>query len=104
MERCEVAGTKGRAVFEDMWKEAVLYPADSLVKEVYTNPTFGGFTEFYDTFRDRITSFADQVARGDKPEDIDGSGEQGLEASRVIHAAIESIKTGLPVKVETIKK
>jgi predicted dehydrogenase len=103
MERCEVAGTNGRAIFEDMWREAVLYPADNLIKQVYTNPVFGGFTEFYDTFRDRITSFVDQVARKDSPEDIDGSGEQGLEASRVIHAAIESIKTGLPVKVETIK-
>ena len=104
MERCEIAGTKGRAVLEDMWREAVLYPADSFVKKVYTNPIFGGFTEFYDTFRDRIIHFVDQVARGDRPEDIDGSGEQGLEASRVIHAAIESLKTGLPVKVETIKK
>ena len=104
MERCEVGGTKGRAVFEDMWREAVLYPADSSVKQVYTNPVFGGFTGFYDTFRDRITSFVDQVAKGDCPKDIDGSGEQGLEASRVIHAAIESIKTGLPVKVESIRK
>ncbi|HOJ12066.1 MAG TPA: Gfo/Idh/MocA family oxidoreductase [Clostridiales bacterium] len=104
MERCEIAGTKGRAIFEDMWREAVLYPADSLVKQVYTNPVFGSFSDFYDTFRDRIICFVDQVARGDKPEDIDGSGEQGLEASRVIHAAIESIKTGFPVKVESIRK
>ena len=103
MERCEVGGTNGRAIFEDMWREAILYPADSLIKQVYTNPVFGGFTDFYDTFRDRITSFVDQVAKGDRPQDIDGSGEQGLEASRVIHAAIESIRTGLPVKVESVK-
>ncbi len=104
MERCEVAGTKGRAIFEDMWREAILYPTGSLVKQVYTNPVFGGFRDFYDTFRDRITCFVNQVAKGERPEDIDGSGEHGLEASRVIHAAIESIKTGLPVKVETIRK
>ena len=104
MERCEVAGIRGRAVLEDMWREVVLYPADDLIKKVYTNPVFGGFRDFYDTFRDRITCFVEQVARGDKPDEIDGSGEQGLEASRVIHAAIESLKTGAPVKVDTVTK
>ena len=104
MERCEVAGIRGRAVLEDMWREAVLYPADDLIKKVYTNPVFGGFRDFYDTFRDRITCFVEQVARGDKPDEIDGSGKQGLEASRVIHAAIESLKTSAPVKVDTVTK
>lgn len=102
MERCEVAGVKGRLVFEDMWREATLYPADSWIKEQYTNPVFGGFREFFDTFADRIKSFADQVDSGCRPEEIDGSGEAGLEASRVIHAAIRSLDTGLPVKVKDI--
>lgn len=102
MERCEVAGTKGRLVFEDMWREATLYPAGNPMKEVYTNPVFGGFESFFDTFADRIKSFVDQVDAGAKPEEIDGSGKQGLEASRVIHAAIESLKTGLPVKVAQV--
>jgi len=94
MERCEVAGADGRLVFEDMWRESVLYPADSWVKEVYTNPVFGGFGGFYDTFRDRIHTFVDEVDRGVKPADIDGSGKEGLEASRVIHAAIRSVEMG----------
>ena len=94
MERCEVAGTGGRFVFEDMWREAVLYPADSPVKEVYTNPIFDGFESFYDTFRDRIHAFVDQVDGGAKPEEIDGSGREGLEASRVIHAMIKSNENG----------
>jgi predicted dehydrogenase len=102
MERCEVAGVNGRLVFEDMWREATLYPADSWIKEQYTNPVFGGFRGFDDTFRDRIKCFVDEVAAGIKPEDIDGSGEDGLKASRVIHAAIKSLETGLPVKVEDI--
>ena len=92
MERCEVAGVDGRFVFEDMWREAVLYPADSWVKEVYTNPVFGGFEGFYDTFRDRIHAFVRQVDENTAPENIDGSGLEGLEASRVIHAAIRSIE------------
>jgi len=102
MERCEVAGRMGRFVFEDMWREATLYPADSWIKEQYTNPVFGGFGGFIDTFRDRIKCFVDQIDAGAKPDEIDGSGEAGLEATRVIHAAIRSLRTGLPVKVRTI--
>ena len=102
MERCEVAGVNGRLVFEDMWREATLYPAGNPVKEVYTNPIFGGFESFYDTFNDRITSFVAQIRDGARPEEIDGSGEAGLEATRVIHAAIQSLKTGLPVKVASV--
>lgn len=94
MERCEVAGTSGRLLVEDMWREATLYPADSWIKQVYTNPVFGGYGQFYDTFADRIGSFVREVAAGTRPEDIDGSGQAGLEASRVIHAAIESIRRG----------
>ncbi|MBQ3222014.1 MAG: Gfo/Idh/MocA family oxidoreductase [Clostridia bacterium] len=94
MERCEVAGTKGRLVFEDMWREATLYPAGNPEKRVYTNPVFGGFANFDDTFRDRIRSFVRQVASGARPDQIDGSGQQGLDAQKVIHAAIESLDTG----------
>ena len=40
MERCEVGGTEGRFVLDDMWREATLYPAGELVKQVYTDPVF----------------------------------------------------------------
>ena len=99
MERCEVAGIKGRLIFEDMWREATLYPAGDPLKEVYTNPIFGGFSNFDDTFRDRVNSFVTQIERGDKPDQIDGSGEDGLNAQRVIHAAIDSLKTSKPIRV-----
>jgi len=103
MERCEVAGTDGRMIFEDMWREATLYPAGNLVKEVYTNPVFDGFRDFEDTFIDRIHYFVKQVEDGVDPEFIDGSGVEGLEASRVIHAAIASLKNGsIPVDVKSI--
>ena len=91
MERCEVAGTSGRLVFEDMWREAVLYPAGDFVKQVYTNPVFDGFSNFDDTFRDRIKKFVKQVTEGTQPDKIDGSGECGYRASLVIHAAIKSL-------------
>ena len=102
MERCEVAGTKGRLIVEDMWREAVLYPADDLTKQVYTNPVFGGYSNFDDTFQARIQSFVDEVAAGVDPEQINGSGRQGLEASRVIHAAIRSLEENRPVDISEI--
>ena len=59
--------------------------------------------KFYDTFRDRIHAFIDQVDGGCKPEEIDGSGREGLEASRVIHAMIRSIEeNGAPIQVKDI--
>ena len=92
MERCELAGTGGRFVIDDMWREATLYPAGDMVKEVMTNPVFGGYRDFDDTFRSRIHTFVDQVRAGASPEDIDGSGLEGLKAQKVLAAAIESVK------------
>ncbi len=100
MERCEVAGTKGRFVLEDMWREVTLYPAGDPVKLVYTNPVFGGHRDFEDTFRNRIHKFLQQVTDGAKPEDIDGSGADGLAAQKVLQAAIESLETGQIVYVK----
>lgn len=102
MERCEVAGIKGRLVIEDMWREAILYPAGNLEKTVYTNPIFGGFRDFNDTFRDRIHKFLEEITNGVRPEDIDGSGVEGLEAQRVIEAAIRSLDTGRVIDVDEI--
>jgi predicted dehydrogenase len=99
MERCEVAVLKGRFVLDDMWREVTLYPAGDMVKSVYTNPVFGGYRDFDDTFRARIHAFLEQVAAGAAPEEIDGSGADGLAAQKVIAAAIESLKTGQVVSV-----
>lgn len=99
MERIEVTGTKGRFVVEDMWREATLYAAGDPIKQVYTNPVFGGYRDFDDTFRERIHTFLEQVAGGAAPDEIDGSGADGLAAQKVIHAAIESIETGQVVTV-----
>jgi predicted dehydrogenase len=94
MERCEVAGVSGRMIVDDMWREATLYPAGDDLKQVYTNPVFGGYSDFDDTFRARIRSFAKQVSDGVAPEDIDGSGAAGLAAQKVIAAGIQSLETG----------
>jgi predicted dehydrogenase len=99
MERCEVAGTGGRFVMEDMWRELTLYPAGNLEKTVYTNPIFGGMRDFEDTFRNRIHRFLEQVSQGVAPDEIDGSGAEGLAAQKVLAAAIESIENETVVRV-----
>ncbi len=100
MERFEMAGLKGRIVLEDMWRELTLYPAGSLEKTVFTNPVFGGVRDFFDTFRNRIARFVEQVNDRDPPEAIDGSGADGLAAQRVLAAAIRSVEEERVVKVE----
>jgi predicted dehydrogenase len=93
MERCEVAGTKGRLVIDDMWREATLYPAGNLEKRVFTNPVFDGLRDFTDTFINRIHKFLVQVTEGVSPGQIDGSGADGLAAQKVLAAAIVSLET-----------
>lgn len=99
MERCEVAGLKGRFVLEDMFREVTLFPAGNLEKTVYTNPIFGGMGTFEDTFRNRINTFVEQIGQGVSPDQIDGTGEDGLAAQKVLQAAIESLDSELVVYV-----
>ncbi|HLA45533.1 MAG TPA: Gfo/Idh/MocA family oxidoreductase, partial [Aggregatilineales bacterium] len=103
MERCEVAGLKGRFVLEDMWRQVTLYPAGNLEKTVYTDPVFGGFGDFVSTFRERIHTFLQQVTDGVNPEQIDGSGADGLAAQKVLAAAIESLENETIVYVDGIR-
>ena len=62
-----------------------------MYREVYTNPVFGGYRDFDDTFMCRIHTFVDQVRAGVAPEDIDGSGLEGLKAQKVLQASIDSV-------------
>jgi predicted dehydrogenase len=77
-----------------MYRQVTLYPAGDLVKKVYENPVFGGMGGFEDTFRNRINRFVEQVSAGAKPDEIDGTGADGLAAQKVLQAAIESLENG----------
>jgi predicted dehydrogenase len=99
MERCEVAGTEGRFVLIDMFRELTFYPHDSDECTVITNSPFRGMARFDDTFTSRIHRFLEQVSEGVGPEEIEGSGADGLAAQEVIQAAIESLETGTVVTV-----
>ena len=100
MERTELAGINGRFVIDDMFREATLYPAGNPEKIVYTNPIFGGMRDFDDTFRNRLGRFVEQLNEEAKPEEIDGSGADGLAAQKVLHAAIESLQNETVVYVK----
>jgi len=103
VERCEVAGNKGRFVVENMWQKATLFPAQSMEQRVYANPVFGGYRDFDDTFRERLHCFLRQLTDGIRPEQVDGSGADGLYAQRIIHAGIRSLDEGnRPVALEEI--
>ena len=101
MERCEVAGTGGRFVIEDVFQQATLYPAGDMEKTVYTNPgLFGGMKDFGDTFGARIGKFVEQVDDGASPNEIDGQGADGLAAQKVLQAAIESLENDTVVYIK----
>jgi len=91
VERCEFAGTNGRVVIDEMWQQATLFPASSPERRVHANPVFGGFKDFEDTFRERIHRYLEHLSAGGSPREIDGSGQEGLEAQTIIHAAIRSL-------------
>lgn len=100
MERCEVAGVKGRFVVDDMFRQATLYPAGDSNTIVYNNPIFGGMRDFSDTFRNRLGRFVQQLNQGALPNEIDGSGADALAAQKVLAGAIESIKTQSIVRLD----
>ncbi len=91
IERCEVMGTKGRFVIENVYERLEFFPRTSPEKLVIDNPIMGGMSGFDDTFRNRINRFVEQVLAGGP---LDASGEEGLAAQEVIEAAIRSWQHG----------
>jgi UDP-N-acetylglucosamine 3-dehydrogenase len=92
IERCEVAGSKGRAVIENVFQRLEFFPRTSREKIVIDNPIMGGgMGSFDETFRNRIYKFVDQVLAGGP---LDASGDDGLAAQEVIEAAIRSWEKG----------
>lgn len=89
IERCEVGGSNGRFVIENVFERLEFYPRDSPDRTVVHNPIIGGTDGFDHTFRNRIYTFIDQVLAGGP---LDASGEDGLAAQQIIEAAIRSFE------------
>ena len=91
LERCEVVGSKGRFLLEDACEHLFFYPRNSIEYESYSY--LGGMRSFSETFKSRIGAWVDQLDARAKPQEIDGSGEEGLKAQYIIEAAIKSWET-----------
>jgi len=94
IERCEVGGTKARFVLENIFEDLILYPHDTDERIHIHNSIFSPFTSFEDTHKLRIHRFLEQVTKGAAPEDIEGSGADGLAVQEIIEAAITSHENG----------
>ncbi len=91
IERCEVGGSAGRFIIENVYQRLEFLPRASLEKLVIDNPIMGGMGSFDETFRNRINIFVAQVQAGGP---LDASGDDGLAAQEVIEAAIRSWEHG----------
>src|SRR5436309_10951119 len=91
IERCEIGGSEGRIVVEDVTARLVFFPRRSVERLVLENSTMGRLGRFDDTFDNRINTFVAQVQAGGP---LDASGDDGLAAQEVIEAAIRSWENG----------
>ncbi len=91
IERCEVGGSNGRFVIENVYERLEFFPRKSSERMVVQNSIMGGMASFNETFKNRIYRFVEQVQTGGP---LDASGEEGLAAQEVIEAAIRSWEHG----------
>jgi predicted dehydrogenase len=91
LERCEVAGSQAMFELVDACEHLHFKPRFSIETETYSY--LGGMRSFGETFKSRIGAWVDQLDVGAQADEIDGSGEEGLKAQRIIEAAIKSFET-----------
>jgi len=94
LERCEVLGTKGRFVLDNLYEELTLYPRHSDELTVIRNSIMGGLSGFNATFSNRIHRFLEQVDAGVLRSQLEASAHEGLAVQEIIEAAIRSFQTG----------
>ena len=94
LERCEVLGTKGRFVLDNLYQELTLYPRDSDELTVIRNSIMGGLSGFGATFTNRIHRWLEQIMAEAPREQLEASGKEGLAVQEIIEAAIRSHETG----------
>ncbi|MFN2200161.1 MAG: Gfo/Idh/MocA family protein [Caldilineaceae bacterium] len=99
LERCEVMGTKGRFVLENLYEELTFYPRNDMELIVIRNSIMGGLSGFGATFTNRIHRWLEQVDAGVPRDEIEASGKEGLAVQEIIEAAIRSVESG---NVETV--
>lgn len=104
IEYCEVAGSKGRFVIDNVYENFHFYPRDRDEIISLRNSIFSGIKGFDDTFRNRIGQFISEIKDGVAPDQIECSGADGLAVQEIIEAAIFSQENdGAVVNVFGIK-
>ena len=96
-ERTEVGGHRGRVVIDNSTVDFHWYPHGS--KEEVHVANAGGMASFAETLPARLDRWIEQLAAGARPNEIEGSGDDGLRAHAVVEAAIRSHETGQIVEV-----
>lgn len=105
IEQCEVAGTKGRFVIDDVYNEVTYYPHGRSELTVMRNSVLTGMEGFNATFKNRLQTFIQEITLNVSPDDITGSGSEALAAQEVIEAAIRSQQeNGAVIEVNTLKQ
>ncbi|MCB0070419.1 MAG: Gfo/Idh/MocA family oxidoreductase [Caldilineaceae bacterium] len=99
LERCEILGTEGRIVLDNLYEELTLYPRRSDELTVVRNSIMGGLSGFGATFTNRIHRWLEQVDAGAPRGEIEASGEEGLAVQEIIEAAIRSHESGCAERV-----
>ena len=99
LECCEVLGTKGRFVLDNLYEELTFYPRDSDELSVTRNSIMGGLSGFQGTFENRIGRWIEQLADRAAPAEIEASGHDGLAVQEIIEAAILSHASGEVIEV-----
>jgi UDP-N-acetylglucosamine 3-dehydrogenase len=99
LERCEVMGTEGRFVLDNLYEELTLYPRRSDELTVIRNSIMGGLSGFTATFTNRIHRWLEQIHAEVDPDEIEASGKEGLAVQEIIEAAIRSHESGVAESV-----
>lgn len=94
LERCEVMGTQGRFVLDNLYEELTFYPKNSDELTVIRNSIMGGLSGFSATFTNRIHRWLEQISAGVPRDQIEASGHEGLAVQEIIEAAIRSHESG----------
>ncbi|SDT52454.1 Predicted dehydrogenase [Paenibacillaceae bacterium GAS479] len=103
IERCEVGGTNGRFVLDNVYESLTLYPSGSDEQRVFKNSIFASPSGFDSTFFNRFGAFIKEVKDGVPPDQISASGADALAVQRIIEAAIRSqLENGEPIRISDI--
>ncbi len=94
LERCEVMGTEGRFVLDNLYEELTFYPRRSNELTVIRNSIMGGLSGFGATFTNRIHRWLEQIQQEVPLDELEASGKEGLAVQEIIEAAIRSHESG----------